>query len=98
MYTVKCKNCLLYTSVLDSMKDVGYLSEEDYESAVNAPFKIVQQESEGTDENYQSSYAIHCAALELMKKDNFQFQYVFKDKEDYTPVSYTHLLHIHILS
>ena len=48
------------------------------------PFKIVQQESEGTDENYQSSYAIHCAALELMKKDNFQFQYVFKDKEDYT--------------
>ena len=70
--------------VLDSMKDVGYLSEEDYESAVNAPFKIVQQESEGTDENYQSSYAIHCAALELMKKDNFQFQYVFKDKEDYT--------------
>ena len=70
--------------VLDSMKEVGYLSEEDYERAVNAPFKIVQQESEGTDENYQSSYAIHCAALELMKKDNFQFQYVFKDKEDYT--------------
>ena len=27
--------------------------------------------------------AIHCAALELMKKDNFQFQYIFKDKEDY---------------
>ena len=53
------------------MKDVGYLSEEDYESAVNAPFKIVQQESEETDENYQSSYAIHCAALELMKKDKF---------------------------
>lgn len=70
--------------VLNSMKEVGYLSPEDYEKAVNSPLKIVQQESEGTDENYQSSYAIHCAALELMKKDNFQFQYIFKDKEDYT--------------
>ena len=63
------------------MKEVGYLSEEDYERAVNAPFKIVQQESEGTDENYQSSYAIHCAALELMKKDNFQSSMYLKIKK-----------------
>lgn len=70
--------------VLKSMNEVGYLSDEDYENAVNTPLKILQQESEGTDENYQSSYAIHCAALELMKKDGFQFQYLFKDKDDYT--------------
>lgn len=70
--------------VLKSMLEIGGLTEEEYEKAVAAPLSIVQELSEGTDENYQSSYAIHCAALELMKLDDFQFQYVFKDKEDYT--------------
>ena len=70
--------------VLKSMNEVGYLSNEDYERAVSSPLKIVQKETEGTDENYQSSYAIHCAALELMKMDGFEFQYTFDSKEDYT--------------
>lgn len=70
--------------VLKSMNKVGYLSNEDYEKAVSSPLKIVQKETEGTDENYQSSYAIHCAALELMKMDGFEFQYTFDNKEDYT--------------
>ncbi len=70
--------------VLNSMRETGVLSEADYQTAVRAPLKIVQQESEGTNENYQSSYAIHCAALELMKLDHFPFQYLFKDKEEYT--------------
>ena len=48
-----------------------------------SPSTVVKQESEGTDENYQSSYAIHCAALELLKKDGFQFRYTFEDKDDY---------------
>ena len=70
--------------VLKSMNEVGYLSNEDYEEVVSSPLKIVQKETEGTDENYQSSYAIHCAALELMKMDGFEFQYTFDNKEDYT--------------
>ena len=70
--------------VLKSMNEVGYLSNKDYEKAVSSPLKIVQKETEGTDENYQSSYAIHCAALELMKMDGFEFQYTFDNKEDYT--------------
>lgn len=70
--------------VLKSMNEVGYLSNADYEKAVSSPLKIVQKETEGTDENYQSSYAIHCAALELMKMDGFEFQYTFDNKEDYT--------------
>ena len=70
--------------VLKSMNEVGYLSNEDHEKAVSSPLKIVQKETEGTDENYQSSYAIHCAALELMKMDGFEFQYTFDNKEDYT--------------
>lgn len=69
--------------VLLSMYEVGYLSQEEYDAAKEQTLSIVQEESEGTDENYQSSYAIHCAALQLMKLDNFSFQYTFEDKEDY---------------
>ena len=70
--------------VLKSMHEIGELSDEDYQTATAAPLNIVQAQTEGTDENYQSSYAIHCAALELMKMDGFPFQYTFADKDDYT--------------
>lgn len=69
--------------VLHSMLEVGYLTEDAYNNAISQPLSIVQEEGEGSDENYMSSYAIHCAALALMKLDNFQFQYIFKDKSDY---------------
>lgn len=70
--------------ILSSMLEVGYLTQEEYYSYITQSLRIVQEESEGTSENYQSSYAIHCAALELMKLDGFTFQYVFEDKDDYT--------------
>ncbi|MCD8369575.1 MAG: transglycosylase domain-containing protein [Clostridiales bacterium] len=73
--------------VLHSMLEVGYLTQEEYDSAVSQPLSIVQEEGEGTDENYQVSYAIHCAALMLMDLDGFEFRYTFPDKEDYD--SYT---------
>lgn len=69
--------------VLHSMYQVGYLTQEEYDAAKSQTLSIVQEESEGTDENYQSSYAIHCAALQLMELDKFAFQYTFEDKEDY---------------
>ncbi|MCI8268982.1 MAG: penicillin-binding protein [Lachnospiraceae bacterium] len=71
-------------SILESMYEVGYLTEDEYYSCLAQPLSVVQEEVEGTDENYMSSYTIHCAALELMKLDNFDFQYIFDDKEDYT--------------
>ena len=73
--------------VLKSMNEVGYLSNEDYEKAVSSPLKIVQKETEGTDENYQSSYAIHCAALELMKWTvlNFSIPLITKKITPFTP-------------
>ena len=69
--------------VLHSMLEVGYLTEDAYNSAISQPLNIVQEEGEGSNENYMSSYAIHCAALTLMKLENFPFQYTFKDKSDY---------------
>lgn len=70
--------------ILHSMFEVGYITKEEYDSYRSQSLRIVQEESEGTNENYQSSYAIHCAALELMVLDGFEFQYTFEDKEDYT--------------
>ena len=70
--------------VLYSMYEVGYLTREDYDNFSAQRLNIVQEEAEGSNENYQSSYAIHCAALELMKLDGFDFQYTFEDSEDYT--------------
>ncbi|MDO4327930.1 MAG: transglycosylase domain-containing protein [Lachnospiraceae bacterium] len=70
--------------VLKSMYEVGFLTKEEYESYIDMPLSIVQETMEGTDESYQTSYAIHCAALELMKLDGFEFQYLFENKEDYT--------------
>lgn len=69
--------------VLDTMAKEDYIDKSkvaDYKSKV---LGIVQETQEGTDENYQSSYAIHCAAIELMKDDGFDFKYTFKDKADY---------------
>lgn len=70
--------------VLYSMYEVGYLTKEEYDNFSTQRLNIVQEETEGSNENYQSSYAIHCAALELMKLDGFDFQYTYEDKEDYT--------------
>ncbi len=78
--------------VLYSMLEVGYLTQEEYDFSITQNLSIVQEESEGTNENYQSSYALHCAALQLMAMDGFPFQYTFKGKDDYT--AYTDRYHI----
>lgn len=69
--------------VLKSMLEVHMLSQEEYEKAVSRSLRIIQEQQEGTDDSYLTSYAIHCAALELMKRDEFQFRYTFSDKPDY---------------
>ncbi|MCI8865951.1 MAG: penicillin-binding protein [Lachnospiraceae bacterium] len=70
--------------VLGNMHKAGYITQEDYDAYIKQPLNIVQEEAEGTDENYMSSYAIHCAALKLMELDKFHFQYTYESKEDYT--------------
>lgn len=69
--------------VLDTMCKEGYITEEVRDNAKSQALSIVQEYAEGTKENYQTSYAIHCAALELMKNDGFVFKYTFKDHDDY---------------
>ncbi len=69
--------------VLESMKEVDMLSEEEFAKASGQPLRIIQEQQEGTDDSYLTSYAVHCASLELMKQEEFPFRYTFTDKMDY---------------
>ena len=69
--------------VLKSMMEVDMLSEEEYTKAISQPLRIIQEQQEGTDDSYLTSYAVHCASLELMKQEEFPFRYTFSDKQDY---------------
>ncbi len=53
------------------------------DDALATEIAIVQKEFEQSLETYQSSYAVHCAAIELMKKDGFVFKYVYESEEEY---------------
>lgn len=70
-------------SVIRNLYKNGYITEREEEDAVNEKLTIVQKEGQEGFETYQSSYAVHCAALSLMKKEHFKFQYTFHDKEEY---------------
>lgn len=69
--------------VLGTMYQEGVITEKEYNVAKKKKLKVVQMTSEVANEGYVVSYAIHCAALALMEKDGFKFQYTFKNKTDY---------------
>lgn len=69
--------------ILAIMEKEGVISEKEYNVAVKKKLKVLQVTEDGNNENYITSYAIHCAALALMEKEDFKFQYTFKDKADY---------------
>ncbi|MBR1740822.1 MAG: transglycosylase domain-containing protein, partial [Lachnospiraceae bacterium] len=62
----------------------GVISEKEYKVAKKSALKVLQIAEDGSNENYITGYAIHCAALALMEKENFSFQYTFENKKDYT--------------
>ena len=70
-------------SVLKIMYDEGVITKKEYTASVKKKIKALQIAEDGTNESYITSYAIHCAALALMEKEEFQFQYTFTDKKDY---------------
>lgn len=69
--------------VIDNMALNKYISEEERDYAKAQPLTVAKIYEPGTKENYLTSYAIHCAALELMKNDGFVFQYVFNNQGSY---------------
>ena len=64
-------------SVLRIMCKEGVITPKEYKSALKKKLNIKQfSEKGGSKESYVMSYAIHCAAISLMEKENFKFQYV----------------------
>ncbi len=69
--------------VIDNMVKCELITGEEGDYAKSQPLTVEKVYEPGTKENYQTSYAIHCASEELMKNDGFIFEYVFADKESY---------------
>lgn len=69
--------------ILAIMQKENVISNKEYKAAVKKKLKVLQITEDGTNESYVTSYAIHCAALSLMEKEEFEFQYTFSDKKDY---------------
>lgn len=69
--------------VLLQMRDMAVISEYQYRKAVASSLNLTLQREEREKENYMASYALHCATLQLMKNDLFEFRYYFSDKTEY---------------
>lgn len=77
--------------VLKTMCDEGVITPKEYKAAVKKKLNIKQLSEEGgSNETYVISYAIHCAAISLMEKEDFKFKYVFDSKEDYQKYNKTY--------
>ena len=71
-------------SVLRIMCKEGVITPKENKSALKKKLNIKHfSEKGGSKDSYVMSYAIHCAAISLMEKENFKFKYVFDSKEDY---------------
>jgi len=69
-------------AVLADMLDCGYITQEEYDAAVQEQ-PVIVQETQNTELNtWMETYAVYCAALKLMENDGFGFQYTFSSQEE----------------
>lgn len=70
--------------VLKAMKEEGYITQQEYDVAV-CTTPVIHKDSSKTasSSNYMASYALYCAALELMEQDGFEFKYAFETEKEY---------------
>lgn len=67
-------------SVLKQMRDVGYISEEEYQAALSEEIVLITEETPHS--NYEETYTFRCAINALMQLDGFTARYYFEDDED----------------
>lgn len=70
-------------NVLLKMYEGGAITKKEYNKARKTKINVLQMTEKTASENYIVSYAIHCAAISLMEKENFAFQYTYKNKTEY---------------
>lgn len=68
--------------MLKSMLDAEVITKTQYEQARKEKIQIARYRKNAKPENYQCSFAIYQATLELMKKNGFEFQYMFESKKE----------------
>lgn len=68
--------------VLKSMRDMGYITGDEYKAYVASDIDVVADLQEQTDEDYLTSYALHCAALTLMELNHFNFEYMWDSSDE----------------
>lgn len=71
-------------SILSKMLEQKMITQKEYDTAKKQEIIVTETSKKviGSN-NYMSSFAIHCATLELMEQEGFEFQYLFPDKEAY---------------
>ena len=67
--------------ILSDMKDMGYITEEEYTQAVAEEMVVERQKVPM--HNYETTYAIDCAIRYLMRRDGFEFRYGFRNEDEY---------------
>lgn len=69
--------------IITNMYKNGFITKDEETTALNEEMTIAAQSEEDGFETYQSSYALSCAAVELMKDSGFKLRFTYKDKDDY---------------
>lgn len=68
--------------ILREMYEQNYITKKEYLHAVNSSITLAKVKTDFY--NYESSYAIHCSVLYLMKLSGFSFQYSFDSMQGYS--------------
>lgn len=71
--------------ILNQMLEQEMITEEECKAAKDQEIVVTQTSSSLVSaDNYMSSYAIHCATLQLMDLNGFEFDYLFETDEEET--------------
>ena len=68
--------------ILNAMQKQGYITQEQMEQAKAEQVTIVSKSSAYVFNNYESTFAVHCATEILMERAGFIFKYDFDTNED----------------
>lgn len=70
--------------VLGEMLSEKYITQSQYDKAVKKEIKVAKDTTKSaSSENYLTSYALYCTALQLMEQDDFKFEYTFETEDEY---------------
>ena len=67
--------------ILRDMLDCGYITEDEYKTAIAEEIKIENPDYIFND--YETTYAVDCAVRYIMGMNGFKFEYTFKTMDDY---------------